>query len=253
MNLAFLSGNSICGVIDINPVAATAGPTGSSSASAGTARREKEELENGFPEEALFTKNGPNEATLMGARSTYPDDRRRRLDLPQARPLAVRRHGHEGRRRNPRAWSAGSGTATPRRSRGWRSSPAARPRARAPKAPTPRRSTPGPKDNFVFNAATIWWADGLSEPPGYIRPAVYTQPQGPDNRVQQITANLLDRMRGSIGMPCDRGASAKLQSALAKTIHPPRGGCGQTRAAAIGAAETSSSGKTSSIRKPGIA
>ena len=33
---------------------------------------EKEELENGFAEEALFTKNGPNEATLMGARSTWP-------------------------------------------------------------------------------------------------------------------------------------------------------------------------------------
>ena len=32
----------------------------------------KEEIEKGFPEEALFTKNGPNEATLMGAQSTYP-------------------------------------------------------------------------------------------------------------------------------------------------------------------------------------
>ena len=56
---------------------------------------------------------------------------------------------------------------------------------------------PGPKGNFVFNAATIWWADGLSEPPGYVRPAVYTKPQGPDHRVQRITRNLLDRMRGA--------------------------------------------------------
>ncbi len=54
---------------------------------------------------------------------------------------------------------------------------------------------PGPRDNFVFNAATIWWADGLSAPPGYVRPKVYTEPQGPDARVQQITRNLLDRMR----------------------------------------------------------
>jgi hypothetical protein len=54
---------------------------------------------------------------------------------------------------------------------------------------------PGPKDNFVFNAATIWWADGLSAPPGYVRPQVYTTPQGPDRRVQQITRNLLDAMR----------------------------------------------------------
>lgn len=54
---------------------------------------------------------------------------------------------------------------------------------------------PGPKGNFVFNAATIWWADGLSEPPGYVRPQVYTSPKGPDPRVQQITRNLLDAMR----------------------------------------------------------
>ncbi len=55
---------------------------------------------------------------------------------------------------------------------------------------------PGPRDNFVFNAATIWWADGLSAPPGYVRPKVYTEPRGPDERVQQITRNLLARMSG---------------------------------------------------------
>lgn len=51
----------------------------------------------------------------------------------------------------------------------------------------------GPRHNFVFNAATCWWADGLSAPPGYVRPSVYTTPQGPDQRVQQITRNLLQR------------------------------------------------------------
>jgi hypothetical protein len=45
----------------------------------------------------------------------------------------------------------------------------------------------------VFNAATIWWGDGLSEPPGYMRPSVYTTPRGPDDRVRQITRNLLGR------------------------------------------------------------
>jgi hypothetical protein len=54
---------------------------------------------------------------------------------------------------------------------------------------------PGPKDNIVFNAATCWWADGLSAPPGYVRPSVYTSPQGPDARVQRITRNILERMR----------------------------------------------------------
>jgi hypothetical protein len=56
---------------------------------------------------------------------------------------------------------------------------------------------PGPKGNFVFNAATIWWADGLSAPPGYVRPQVYTTPKGPDERVQQITRNLLNAMRST--------------------------------------------------------
>lgn len=53
---------------------------------------------------------------------------------------------------------------------------------------------PGPRNNIVFNAATIWWADGLSAPPGYVRPAVYTTPKGPDERVRRITRNLLERM-----------------------------------------------------------
>ena len=55
---------------------------------------------------------------------------------------------------------------------------------------------PGPKGNIVFNAATCWWADGLSTPPGYIRPKVYTAPQGPDDRLRRITLNILNRMRG---------------------------------------------------------
>lgn len=53
---------------------------------------------------------------------------------------------------------------------------------------------PAPKDAIVFNAATCWWADGLAAPPGYVRPSVYTSPQGPDARLQRITTNVLERM-----------------------------------------------------------
>jgi hypothetical protein len=56
---------------------------------------------------------------------------------------------------------------------------------------------PGPKNNFVFNAATIWWADALSAPPGYVRPKVYTEPRGPDPRAQRITRNLFDRIKAA--------------------------------------------------------
>lgn len=52
----------------------------------------------------------------------------------------------------------------------------------------------GPKDNFVFNAATIFWSQGLSKPPGHLLPwSHWNRPHGPDVRVQKITANLLKR------------------------------------------------------------
>ena len=53
---------------------------------------------------------------------------------------------------------------------------------------------PGPKGNFVFNGATCWWSDGLGAPPGYQHPSHQrAHPQGPDRRVQRITANLIRR------------------------------------------------------------
>lgn len=71
---------------------------------------------------------------------------------------------------------------------------------------------PGPKGNWVFNAGTIWWTEGLSNPPGHIpagesgmeeflRPGEYAAGHNPGGRtfgvnpdVQKITANILDRM-----------------------------------------------------------
>ena len=56
----------------------------------------------------------------------------------------------------------------------------------------------GPKDNVVFNAATIWWANGLSSPPGHVNPSRHgVQQQGPDERVKQITHNLFQRFINS--------------------------------------------------------
>ncbi len=56
---------------------------------------------------------------------------------------------------------------------------------------------PGPKENWVFNAATIWWAQGLSTPPGHMLPySHFGRPHGPDERVQKITRNLLDKFLG---------------------------------------------------------
>ena len=54
---------------------------------------------------------------------------------------------------------------------------------------------PGPKGNLVFNASTIWWAQGLSSPPGHMLPySHYGRPHGPDARVQRMTRNLFERI-----------------------------------------------------------
>ena len=56
---------------------------------------------------------------------------------------------------------------------------------------------PGPKGNFVFNASTIFWAQGLSSPPGHMPPiSHHGRPHGPDERVRRITANVLNKMVG---------------------------------------------------------
>ena len=53
---------------------------------------------------------------------------------------------------------------------------------------------PGPKGNFVFNAATIFWCQDLSMPPGHTLPwSHWSRPHGPDPRVQQITHNVLQK------------------------------------------------------------
>ena len=56
---------------------------------------------------------------------------------------------------------------------------------------------PGPKGNYVFNAATIFWAQDMSSPPGHTLPwSHWSRPHGPDERVQRITQNLLERACG---------------------------------------------------------
>lgn len=53
---------------------------------------------------------------------------------------------------------------------------------------------PCPKGNWVFNASTIWWNEGLSNPPGHAPAASRLgRTFGVDSRVQRITANFLNR------------------------------------------------------------
>ena len=252
LNLAFFSGNSICGVIDIH--AAGDGRPGRIIERVGRyGSPEKQEIENGFPEQALFTKNGPNEASLMGARSTYPIT-----------------GGGDWTCRKPDHWLfAGTGMKEGDGIPGlvgweWHGDPAPIPgleivasgKTQGPRAEGTYTATiyPGPKNNFVFNAATIWWADGLSEPPGYVRPAVYTRPRAQTTACGEsprtYSTGCAGLSRSGAGDPSAHPRSDASQRRVAKTIHPPARRRWMNHGAAMGAAETSSSGKTSSIRKP---
>ncbi len=55
---------------------------------------------------------------------------------------------------------------------------------------------PCSKGNWVFNAATIWWPEGLSCPPGHIpaREGDSAGTFGVNPWVQRITSNVLNRM-----------------------------------------------------------
>jgi hypothetical protein len=56
---------------------------------------------------------------------------------------------------------------------------------------------PGPKGNHVFNASAIFWSQGLSAPPGHMPAFSHNgRPHGPDECVQRITRNVLERFRG---------------------------------------------------------
>jgi len=55
----------------------------------------------------------------------------------------------------------------------------------------------GPKGNLVFNAATVWWNQGLSVPPGHVQPPAYGKDRAPEPRVQRMTENLLKRFLSS--------------------------------------------------------
>jgi hypothetical protein len=195
VNVAFLSGNTCCGVLAMLPSAA------------GVANRvisrigqygpiQDEAVKAGFPELRRLKHNGPNEATLIGARSTFPVT-----------------GGADWACANEKHWLfAGTGMKNGDAVPGlvgweWHGDPADIPGLEVVARGTVKNRGatgtytatvyPGPKGNVVFNAATIWWSDGLSAPPGYLHPSAHgAHPRGPDARVQRITANLLDRFRG---------------------------------------------------------
>lgn len=194
LNAAFFSGNSVCGLIGMEGPRAFA-RTGTFGGFGHTEEAHRAAVK-AFPELARFKDSGPNEALLMGASSTtYPFNGTADWACVHEKHWLFEGTGMK------------NGDAI-RGLVGWEhhGQPAEIPGlevvARGPVSAggKPRGVDftatvyPGPAGNWVFNAATIWWSDGLSEPPGYKRPSAHGgTPPGPDPRVQQITRNLFRR------------------------------------------------------------
>ena len=190
VNLLFLSGNSVCWVTPFrasssgapNRIIFRGGPYG------GDQPYVKERHEQNGP----FPHTGPDEGLLMGARNKSPIN-----------------GGGDWVITKPEHWIF-EGTGVKKGDRipglvGWEyhGDPAAIPGLEVVGAGHAwvggvKKSTweatiyPGPKGNFVFNAATIFWCQDLSMPPGHTLPwSHWSRPHGPDARVQRITHNLL--------------------------------------------------------------
>ncbi len=196
VHAAFLSGNTCCGVLAYYANAAGI-PNRAISRIGQYGPIQEAAVKGGFPELLELKQNGPNEATLIGARSTFPVT-----------------GGADWICTDDKHWIfAGSGMKNGDGISGlvgweWHGDPADIPGLEiVAKGELTNRDTkgtytatiyPGPKDNLVFNAATIWWSDGLSAPPGYQHPSAHgAKPRGPDPRMQKVTANILNRFRGS--------------------------------------------------------
>jgi hypothetical protein len=198
VNGAFLCGNSVYGITPFSP--STAGVPNRTLTRTGIFGPMEEQNLSRWPEMKRFTANGPSEALLMGARTTDP------ITGGGAWVCANQAHWlFEGT--GMRTGDGIPGLV------GWEfhGAPADLPGLEIVATGKTRNGGkqegtytsvlfPGKKGNLVFNAATIWWGDGLTEPPGYVRPKVYTEPKGPDARVQRITRNLFERMRRTKGV-----------------------------------------------------
>jgi hypothetical protein len=194
LSVAFLSGNTCCGLIEVLP---------SSDGRPDRILRRIDRFgpadavgDRTFPDMRTLPRKGPNENTLIGARSTGP--------VMGGAPWTCAMPDH---------WLfEGTGMKKGDGIPGlvgweWHGEPADLPGLEVVATDVTKCSAgdgvytatvyPGPKGNVVFNAATCWWSDGLSAPPGYLHPKAHgAAPKGPDPRVQRITANLLRRMTG---------------------------------------------------------
>jgi hypothetical protein len=196
VNLLFLSGNSVCWVTPLR--AGSGGAPNRIMYRGGPYGGENEYAKNRQVHNGPFPEHGPDEGLLMGARNVEPVNgggdwvcekpehwmfagtgMKQGDSIPGL--IGWEYHGQPATE-IPGLEVVGAGTA-------WVGG--AKPQQWS------ATIYPGPKGNYVFNAASIFWAQGLSTPPGHVLPwSHWSRPHGPDERVQQMTHNLLRRALG---------------------------------------------------------
>ncbi|MSR30202.1 MAG: hypothetical protein EXR99_01730 [Gemmataceae bacterium] len=190
LNAVFLSGNTCCFVTPFSP--ATGGAANRILTRAGRyggVRPKEERLM------ADLHLDGPNESTLIGAQTVSPFNGSGDWIVTKASHWLFEGTGMKNGDRIPGlvGWEFhGEPAAIP-----GLEIVAEGPTWTASEAPSHYTATiyPGPKGNWVFNASTIFWAQGLSQPPGHMPPiSHHGRPHGPDARVQKITANLFQKI-----------------------------------------------------------
>jgi len=196
VNLLFLSGNSVCWVTPFrdstrgiaNRIIFRGGPYGG----------ETKDAEDRNRDHGPFPYRGPDEGFLMGARNVEPVNGGGDWVVTKADHWIFEGTGMK------------NGEAVPGLI-GWEyhGNPAAIPGLEIVAGGTAWQGGvnaqqwtatlyPGPKQNFVFNASTIFWSQALSHPPGHTLPwSHWSRPHGPDERVQRITDNLLRHAIGA--------------------------------------------------------
>lgn len=194
VSLAFLSGNACYGVVDYHADAGGS-PLRAIRRVGQYGPIDPRVVAEEFPELARFHRHGPDESRLIGARSGYPLTGTADWTCARSDHWIFEHTGmHDGDRIPGLVGWEFHGSPAPIPGLEVVATGPVTNRFGGDGAAYAATVYPGPKGNFVFNAATCWWANGLSAPPGYLRPAfrrVY--PEGPDRRVQRITANLIRR------------------------------------------------------------
>ncbi len=195
VNLLFLSGNSVCWVSPLR--ASGSGQANRIFFRGGPYGDQNDYAEGRHRDHGPFPHRGPDEGLLMGARNVEPVNgggdwiivdpdhwvfEGTELSEGDRIPglIGWEYHGQPADLRGLKVVAAGTAWQGGENPQQWTAT-----------------IYPGPKGNFVFNASTIFWAQGLSSPPGHTLPwSHWSRPHGPDPRVQRITHNLLKRALG---------------------------------------------------------